>query len=102
LYSCPNKFSHSSPEAPRIIQMRETSTSESANYPPILPVGLNFTRMPLGFFTCRKWLFYGGFFGCPKNSTASAGFEPAKSMLTTRPPKPSNHYCYCCCCCCHW
>jgi hypothetical protein len=28
LYSCPNKFPHSSPEAPRIIQMRETSTSE--------------------------------------------------------------------------
>ena len=27
-----NKFSHSSPEAPRIIQMRETSTSEGGNY----------------------------------------------------------------------
>jgi len=28
----PNKFSHSSPEAPRIIQMRKTSTSEVGNY----------------------------------------------------------------------
>ena len=28
----PNKFPHSSPEAPRIIQMRETSTSEGGNY----------------------------------------------------------------------
>jgi len=28
----PNKFLHSSPEAPRIIQMRETSTSEGGNY----------------------------------------------------------------------
>ena len=27
-----NKFPHSSPEAPRIIQMRETSTSEGGNY----------------------------------------------------------------------
>jgi len=28
----PNKFPHSSPETPRIIQMRETSTSEGGNY----------------------------------------------------------------------
>ena len=28
----PNKFPHSSPEAPRIIQTRETSTSEGGNY----------------------------------------------------------------------
>jgi len=28
----PNKFSHSSPEAARIIQMRGTSTSEGGNY----------------------------------------------------------------------
>jgi hypothetical protein len=32
LYSYPNKFPHSSPEAPRIIQMRKTSTSEGGNY----------------------------------------------------------------------
>jgi len=28
----PNKFPHSTPEAPRIIQMPETSTSEGGNY----------------------------------------------------------------------
>ena len=28
----PNKFPHSSPEAPRIIQMRETSNTEGGNY----------------------------------------------------------------------
>jgi len=28
----PSKFPQSSPEAPRIIQMRETSTSEGGNY----------------------------------------------------------------------
>jgi hypothetical protein len=32
LYSYPNKFPHSSPEAPCIIQMRKTSTSEGGNY----------------------------------------------------------------------
>jgi hypothetical protein len=37
LYSYSNKFPHSSTEAQRIIQMRETSTSEDGNYsPPIL------------------------------------------------------------------
>jgi hypothetical protein len=34
LYSYSNKFPHSSPEAPRIIQKRETSTSEGGNYSP--------------------------------------------------------------------
>jgi len=32
LYYYPNKFPHSSPEASRTIQMRETSTSEGGNY----------------------------------------------------------------------
>jgi hypothetical protein len=32
LYSYPNKFPHSSPEAPRTKQMRGTSTSEGGNY----------------------------------------------------------------------
>jgi len=27
-----NNFPHSSPEAPRIVEMRETSTSEGGNY----------------------------------------------------------------------
>ena len=62
----------------------------------------------LGSFTCCKagtWniFFYfpsegrhtEDFSGRPKNPTASAGFEPANSgsvasMLTTRPPKPSE------------
>jgi hypothetical protein len=34
LYSYPNKFPYSSREAPRIIQMCETSTSEGGNYSP--------------------------------------------------------------------
>jgi hypothetical protein len=34
LYSYPNKFPHSSPEAPHIIQMSEISTSEGGNYSP--------------------------------------------------------------------
>jgi hypothetical protein len=103
----PQQVPHSSPEAPRIIQMRETYTSEDGNYPPILPVGLNFTRIPLGFFTCRKagtWdiLFYfpsegrhtEDFSDARKIQRLRPGLDPrtrvpVASMLTTRPPKPS-------------
>jgi hypothetical protein len=42
--------------------MRETSTSEGGNYPPILPVGLNLQESRWDFFICL-----------------SAGFEPANS-----------------------
>jgi hypothetical protein len=43
--------------------MRETSTSEGGNYPPILPVGVNLQESRWDFFTCGKagtWdiLFY--------------------------------------------
>jgi hypothetical protein len=99
LYSCPNKFPHASPEAPCVIQMRETSTSENGNYHPILPVGLNLTRIPLGFFTCRKagtWeiLFYFSSEGdARKIKRLRPGLNlrtrvPVASMLITRPPKP--------------
>ena len=85
LYSYRNKFPHSSPEAPRIIQMRETSTSEGGNYYQIY-------GNLLEFFTCRKAGTWGRFFyfpsegrhtedfsGHPKNPTASAMLEPANS-----------------------
>jgi hypothetical protein len=36
----PNKFPHSSPEAPRIIQIREISTNEGGNYSPFWLVDL--------------------------------------------------------------
>jgi hypothetical protein len=54
LYSCPNKFPHSSPEAPRIIKLRKTSTSEGGNYPPILPVGLNLQESRWDFLHAAK------------------------------------------------
>jgi hypothetical protein len=89
LYSCPNKFPHSSPEAPRIIEMCETSTSEGGNYPPILPVGLNLQESSWDLLHAAKLghiillplrrKAYWGFFRCPKNPTASARFEPANS-----------------------
>ena len=100
----PNKFPHSSSEAPRIIQMRETSTSEGGNY-------YQFTK-ELGSFTCRKagtWdiFFYfhsGGRhaedFYVRKIQRLRPGLNPQTwvpeaSMLTTRPPKPSSFYVRC-------
>jgi hypothetical protein len=112
LYSCPNKFPHSTPEAPHIIQIRETSTSEGGNYPPILPVGLNFKRIPLGFFTCRKAGTWDILFYFPSEGRHTEDFSdawkiqrlrpslnprirvPVASMLTTRPPKLSWHHMY--------
>jgi hypothetical protein len=73
--------------------MRETSSSEGGNYPQILPAGLNFEDFRWDFlhaaklghgtyyFTSLRRKAYCGFFGCPKNPTASAGFEPANSGL---------------------
>ena len=93
----PNRFPHSSPEAPRIIQMRETSTSEGGNYYHIF----------LGFFTCRKAGTWDRFFYFPSEGRHTEDFPdtrkiqrlrpglnqrtrvPVASMLTTRPPKPS-------------
>ena len=85
----PNKFPHPSPEAPRIIQMCETSTSEGGNYYQILLANSNLRKSARIFYMPQSWdmgqIFllplrrktYWGFSGHPKNPTASAGFKPA-------------------------
>ena len=85
----PNKFPHSSPEAPRIMQMRETSTSEGGNYYQILLANSNLRKSARIFYMPQSWDMgqilslplrrkaYWGFSGRPKNPTALAGFEPA-------------------------
>ena len=85
----PNKFLHSSPEAPHIIQMRETSTSEGGNYYQILLANSNLQKSARIFYMPQSWDMgqilllplrrkaYWGFSGRPKNPTASAWFEPA-------------------------
>ena len=87
----PNKFPHSSPEAPRIIQMLETSTSEGGNYYQILLANSNLRKSARIFYMPQSWDMgqilllplrrkaNWGFSGHPKNPTASAGFEPANS-----------------------
>jgi hypothetical protein len=80
LYSYPNKFPHSSPEAPRIIQMHETSTSEGGNYSPQFCQQIcNLQESTRVFYMPQSWDMgriillphrrkaYWGFFGCPKN-----------------------------------
>ena len=84
----PNKFPHSSPEAPHIIHMHETSTSEGVNYYQILLANSNLRKSARIFYMPQSWDMrqilllllrrraYWGFSGHPKNPTASAGFEP--------------------------
>ena len=102
----PNNFPHSSPEAPRIIQMSETSTSEGENFASKSVIHEN----SLGSFTCRKagtWdiLFYfpsegrhtEDFLYARKIQRLRPGLNPrtrvpVASMLTTRPKKPSRNY----------
>ena len=96
----PNKFPHSSPEAPRIIQMRETSTNEGGNYCQILLANSNLRKSARIFYMPQSWDF-------PSEGRHTEDFPdtrkiqrlrpdlnprtrvPVASMLTTRPPKPS-------------
>ena len=83
----PNKFPHSSPKAPRIIQMRETSTSEGGNYYQILLANSNLRKSAKIFYMPQSWDMgqilllplrrkaYWGFSGHPKNPTRELGFQ---------------------------
>jgi hypothetical protein len=79
-------------KAPRIIQIRETSTSEGGNSSPQFCQQIcNLQESTRVFYMPQSWDMghiillplrrkaYGGFSRCPKNPTASAGFEPANS-----------------------
>ena len=102
----PNEFLHSSPEAPRTIQARETSASEWRNYyQGILLENPEFTKV-LGSFTCRKAGTWDRFLHFPSEGRHAEDYPdtrkiqrlrpgsnprtrvPEASMLTTRPPKP--------------
>ena len=95
----PNKFPHSSPEAPRIIQMRETSTSEGGNYYQILLANSNLRKSARIFLHAAKlghgtYYFTEDFPDTRKIQRLRPGLNPrtrvpVASILTTRPPKPS-------------
>jgi hypothetical protein len=64
------------------MQMRETSTSESGNYflPPNFAIRAAISEKTDGIFDMpQSWVMGHIIFGCPKNPTASAGFEPTNS-----------------------
>ena len=102
----PNNFPHSSPEAPRIIQMRETSTSEGGNYYQILLANSNLRKSARIFYIPQSWDM-GQILLLPSEGRHTKDFPdtrkfqrlrpglnprtrvPVASMLTTRPPKPS-------------
>ena len=102
----PNEFLHSSPEAPRTTQARETSASEGRNYyQGIQLTNPEFTKV-LGSFTYRKAGTWDRFFHFPSEERNAVDYSdtrkiqrlwpgsnprsrvPEDSMLTTRPPKP--------------
>ena len=102
----PNKFPHSSPEAPRIIQMRETSISEGGNYYQILLANSNLRKSARIVYMPQSWT---DSFTSPSEGRHTEDFPdtrkiqrfrpglnprtrvPVASMLTTRPPKPSYY-----------
>jgi hypothetical protein len=88
--------------------MRETSTNEGGNYPPVLPAGLNLQESRWDFLHAAK-LGHGTYYFTtpPKEGTLRIFLDarkiqrfrpglnprtrvPVASMLTTRPPKPSS------------
>ena len=102
----PDEFLHSSPEAPRTTQTRETSASEGRNYyQGIYLANPEFTKVP-GSFTCRKAGTWDRVFYFPSEGKHAEDYSdtrkvqrlrpgsnprtrvPGASMLTTRPPKP--------------
>ena len=99
----PDEFLHSSPEAPRTTQARETSASEIRNYYQGICESTRFFYMPqswnmgqiLSFPLRRKACW--GLFGHPKNPTASDGFEPANQRPAFKQLDHRSRYpvCYC-------
>jgi hypothetical protein len=79
-------FPHSSPEAPHIIQLRETSTSEGGNYsPPSFASRSVIYKNPLGSFTCRKaWTWDILFYFLSEGSHTEA-FPDARKIQWLRP-----------------
>ena len=102
----PNKFPHSSPEVPRIIQMSETSTSEGGKYYQILLANSNLWKSARIFYIPQSWDMgqilllplrrkaYWRFSGHPKNPTASCKFHPHAYHLKRSLQTFSEFWCY--------
>ena len=75
----PSKFPHSSPEAPRIIQMRETSTSEGGNYNQILLANSNLRKSARIFYMPQSWDMGHYFTSPPKEGILRIFRTPEKS-----------------------
>ena len=104
MYSYPNEFLHSSPEALHTSSgVRETSASEGRNY--TWNLASNHSCNLLGSFTCRNAGTWDRFFYFPSGERHAEDFYarkiqrlrpglnpqtwvPEASMLSSRPPKP--------------
>ena len=76
----PNEFLHSSSEAPRTIQARETSASEGRNYyQGILLANPEFTKV-LGSFTCRRAGTLDRFFHFPSEGRNAEDYSDTRKI----------------------
>ena len=80
----PNEFFHSSPEAPRTIQARETSASEGRNYyEGIYLANPEFTEV-LGSFTCHKAGTWDRFFHFPSEGRHVEDYSDTRKIQRLR------------------
>ena len=83
--SPPNEFLHSSPEAPRTTQARETSAGEGRNYDQgIQLANPEFTKV-LGSFTCRKAGTWDRFFHFPSEGKHREDYSETRKIQRLRP-----------------
>ena len=81
----PNEFLHSSPEAPRTTQARQTSASEGRNYyQGIYLANTEFTKV-LGSSTCRKAGTWDRFFHFPSEGRHSEDYSDTRKIQRLRP-----------------
>ena len=80
-----NEFLHSSPEAPRTTQARETSATERRNYyQGIYLASPEFTKV-LRSFTCRKSGTWDRFFHFPSEGRHAEDYSDTRKIQRLRP-----------------
>ena len=81
----PNEFLHSSPEAPRTIQARETSATEGKNYYQGIQLSNPEFPLVLLYFTCLKAGTWDRFFHFPSEGRHAEDYSDTRKIRRLRP-----------------